>query len=524
MPKPSGNVLRAVLFTDVVGSTELARELGDQRWSRLLAAQRRVIRAELKAYRGREVDTAGDGFFAVFEGPADAVRCAFASVRKVQDLGLDIRAGVHFGEVEREGDNAHGIVVHTGARVMAQAGAAEVLITQTVKDLVAGARFGLAERGAFELKGVPGSWTLYDVLEVDDQLRPEPVEDATVASERRQRASAAPPPAVRRPWLLPVAIVAGLAVIGGVFVALRPSPDYVPAAGTVARIDGDRFDRPIPVGSFPMAIAEGDGRVWVPDRQSQIYWVQESDGSTGSRGTAGVPTNATTGAAAVWITAGFGTGGGADGAVSKLDPSTGQITDAFDTSIGSQGIAYGADSVWVADPTTASVTRFDPVAQTTDPIPLPVSDPPARPDAIAFGELGGAAVWVGDALSSNLYRVDVGSGGKVRTYTVGGPPTAIAVGPDAVWVASERRDAIYALDPLTGSVRTSVDVGAHGCNGPASIAVNDEGVWIACAISHQVMNIDPADVTVTTTLAVSATPVALTTAQDGSVWVAVQPS
>jgi streptogramin lyase len=264
--------------------------------------------------------------------------------------------------------------------------------------------------------------------------------------------------------------------------------------------------------------------VWVPDRQSQIYWVQEGDDSTGSRGTAGVPTNATTGAGAVWITAGFGTGGGADGAVSKLDPSTGQISDAFDTPIGSQAIAYGADSVWVADPTTASVTRYDPVAQTTDPIPLPRSDPPARPDAIAFGELGGAAVWAGDALSSNLYRVDVGSGGKVRTYTVGGPPTAIAVGPDAVWVASERRDAIYALDPLTGSVRTSVDVAAQGCNGPASIAVNDEGVWIACVISHQVMNIDPTDGTVMTTLAVSATPVALTTAQDGSVWVAVQPS
>ena len=524
MPKPSSNVLRAVLFTDVVGSTELARELGDQRWSRLLAAQRRVIRGELKAHRGREVDTAGDGFFAIFEGPADAVRCAFASVRKVQDLGLDIRAGVHFGEVEREGDHAHGIVVHTGARVMGQAGAAEVLITQTVKDLVAGARFGLAERGSFELKGVPGSWTLYDVLEVDDRLRPEPVEDATVASERRQRASAAPPPTARRRWLLPTAVVAVLAVIVAGFLALRPSADYVPGAGTVARIDGRRFDRPIAVGSFPLAIAEGDGRVWIPDRQSQIYWVQESDGSTGSRGTVGVPTNAATGADAVWITAGFGTGAGADGAVSRLDPSSGQITDAFDTQIGSRAIAYGADSVWVADPTTATVTRYDPVARSTESIPLPPSDPPSRPDSIAFGELGGAAVWVGDEVSPNLYRIDAGQGHKVRTYTVGGPPTAIAIAPDAVWVASESRDAIYALDPLTGSVRTSVDVGAQGCNGPASIAVDADGVWIACTISRQVMNIDPADGTVATSLAVSATPIALTTAQDGSIWVAVQPS
>jgi streptogramin lyase len=238
----------------------------------------------------------------------------------------------------------------------------------------------------------------------------------------------------------------------------------------------------------------------------------------------GVPTNAATGSGAVWITAGFGTGGGADGAVSRLDPGSGQVTSAFDTPIGSQAIAYGADSVWVADPTTATVTRYDPVSQTTQPIALPRSQPPARPDAIAFGELGGAAVWVGDALSSNLYRVDAGGGHQIRTYTVGGPPTAIAVGPDAVWVASEHEDAIYALDPLTGSVRTSVDVGAQGCNGPASIAINQDGVWVACAISRQVIRIDPSGGTVATSLTVSAAPVALTTAADGSLWVAVQPS
>jgi streptogramin lyase len=264
--------------------------------------------------------------------------------------------------------------------------------------------------------------------------------------------------------------------------------------------------------------------VWITDRQSQIYWVQEGVDTTGSRGTVGVPTNAATGAGAVWITAGFGTGAGADGAVSRLDPTSGQITGAFDTRIGSQAIAYGADSVWVADPTAAQVTRYDPVSQTTQPIALPRSDPPARPDAIAFGELGGAAVWVGDALSSNLYRVDAAGGHQIRTYTVGGPPTAIAVGTDAVWVASEREDAIYALDPLTGSVRTSVDVGAQGCNGPASIAINQDGVWVACAISRQVIRIDPSGGTVATSLKVSATPIALTTAADGSVWVAVQPS
>jgi class 3 adenylate cyclase len=153
VPKTQATALRAVLFTDVVGSTELAREMGDVRWSRLLAAQRRVIRARLKARGGREVDTAGDGFFAVFDRPADAVRCAFEACRDVQELGLDIRGGVHFGEVEMVGPEVHGIVVHTGARVMGQAGASEVRVTATVKDLVAGARFDLQERETVQLKG-----------------------------------------------------------------------------------------------------------------------------------------------------------------------------------------------------------------------------------------------------------------------------------------------------------------------------------------------------------------------------------
>jgi len=522
VPKSSSNVLRAVLFTDVVGSTELARELGDQRWSRLLAAHRRVIRTELKTHRGHEVDTAGDGFFAVFEGPADAVRCAFAAARKVQDLGLDIRAGVHFGEVERAGDHTHGIVVHTGARVMGKAGAAEVLVTQTVRDLVAGSRFHLEERGSFDLKGVPGSWTLYDVLAVDDQLRPEPVEDATVASERRERASAGPAPRSRRWRLAPIAIVPLVALLAVAFVLSRPH-SYIPGPGTVSKIDGDRFSKPISVGAFPLALTEGDGRVWVMDRQSQIYWVQEDNGSTGSRGTDGVPTGAASGAGAVWITSGFGTGAGGNGAVNRLDPDSGQLSLAFQTPIGSRSIAFGGDAVWVADPNTASVTRYDPVSHETQTIVLPDSEPPARPDAIAFGTLGGPAVWAGDDVSSNLYRIDASGSHAVRTYTVGGPATAVAIGPDAIWVASEEKDAVYAVDPTSGSIRTTIDVGGQGCNGPASIAVNDAGIWVACATSHQVMRLDPQG-SVVSTLVVGGTPIALTTAQDGSVWVAVQPS
>lgn len=525
MPKPRSTVLRAVLFTDVVGSTELARELGDIRWTRLLEAQRRVVREQLKVHRGREVDTAGDGFLAVFEGPADAVRCAFVSARRVQELGLDIRGGVHFGEIETSGSDVHGIVVHTGARVMGQAGAAEVLITQTVRDLVAGARFEIVERGAFELKGVPGTWALFDVMSVDDEVRPSAVApDEGV--ERRERATQARPAGgrPRRRVTAGIAAVVAVLLVAGVAVAvMRRSPTFVPSAGTVARIDGDRFERPFSVGSFPLAITEGDGRVWVMDRASQAYWVNERDGSVGSLGTQGTPTGAAAGGGSVWITNGFGAGGGQTTSVGRLDPATGRLSPSFETPIGSEEITFGGGAVWVSNHDTGTVTRFDAVTASTDTIPLPGGDAQAHPDPIAFGDAGGEAVWVGDSLSDRVFQIPSDRPDQVRTFTVGGPPSAIALGSDVVWVASAHADAIYALDPATGALRTTIDVGSQGCNDPTSLGVTDAGVWVACALSQRVMRFDPDGARAPVSLPVAGAPQALTVAQDGSVWVAVRP-
>ena len=162
-PEEPERVLATVLFTDIVGSTERARELGDRRWRELVDRHHDVVRNELVRYRGHEVDTAGDGFFATFDGPARAIRCARSIVDDVHGIGLDIRAGLHTGEVELAGDAVRGIAVHTGARVAAQAGAGEVLVSQTVKDLVAGSGIEFAERGSRELKGLPGKWRLYAV-------------------------------------------------------------------------------------------------------------------------------------------------------------------------------------------------------------------------------------------------------------------------------------------------------------------------------------------------------------------------
>ena len=162
-PAKPDRVLTTVLFTDIVGSSDRAGEVGDRAWSELLDRHHEVVRRDLARFRGREIDTAGDGFLATFDGPARAIRCARSVVEDVGAVGLQVRAGVHTGEVELAGNDVRGIAVHTGARVAAEAGAGEVLVSQTVKDLVAGSEIELEDRGVRTLKGIPGEWRLYAV-------------------------------------------------------------------------------------------------------------------------------------------------------------------------------------------------------------------------------------------------------------------------------------------------------------------------------------------------------------------------
>jgi pimeloyl-ACP methyl ester carboxylesterase len=161
-PEPD-RVLATVLFTDIVGSTEKAVALGDRRWRDVLEGHHDLVRRELGRFRGREVDTAGDGFLATFDGPARAVRCARAVSDGVRALGLEVRAGLHTGEIELLNDKVSGLAVHIGARVAATAGPGEVLVSSTVKDLVAGSGLRFQDRGPHALKGVPGEWRLFAV-------------------------------------------------------------------------------------------------------------------------------------------------------------------------------------------------------------------------------------------------------------------------------------------------------------------------------------------------------------------------
>ncbi|MEA2461838.1 MAG: hypothetical protein QOH90_2015, partial [Actinomycetota bacterium] len=172
-------LLLTVMFTDIVDSTRLASELGDRRWREVLSRHHAIVRKQLKRHGGREVDTAGDGFFATFDQPARAVACARAAADELARLDINIRAGVHMGEVEVEGRDVSGLAVHIGSRIMAMAGPGEVLVSSTVRDLMSGSDLSFDDKGTHALKGVPAEWRVYAV---------EPDEIVTGDEEERHRA------------------------------------------------------------------------------------------------------------------------------------------------------------------------------------------------------------------------------------------------------------------------------------------------------------------------------------------------
>jgi class 3 adenylate cyclase len=162
-PPDFDRVLATVLFTDVVGSTRRAAEMGDQAWRRLLDEHDRTARRLVAQHRGTLVKTTGDGILATFDGPGRAIRCALAFGAATTRLGLSTRAGLHTGEIERRGEDIGGIAVHAAARVMAQAGPGEILVSRVVTDLVAGTGLAFSGRGTYELEGLPGRWDLFEV-------------------------------------------------------------------------------------------------------------------------------------------------------------------------------------------------------------------------------------------------------------------------------------------------------------------------------------------------------------------------
>jgi len=185
------SVLVTVLFTDIVGSTEIGAELGDRKWRDLVRRHHAIVRRELKRFGGRELDTAGDGFFARFDRPADAIRCACAISDGVRELGIEIRAGLHLGEAEVLEHKVGGVAVNVGARVMGVAKGGEVLVSSTLRDAVAGSGFAFADHGTHRLKGIEGEWRLYEVTMVEGERRSLPL-SAEEARTRREFGEALP--------------------------------------------------------------------------------------------------------------------------------------------------------------------------------------------------------------------------------------------------------------------------------------------------------------------------------------------
>jgi class 3 adenylate cyclase len=221
--------LAAILFLDIVGSTQIATEVGDRRWRDLLGRFRTIVRAEVKRYKGREEDTAGDGFFATFAQPAMCVRAAVAITRRVQALGLDVRCGVHFGETEAIEGHRGGVAAHIGSRVMSLGGAAEVLVTGTVRDLMVGADVEIEDAGIHTLKGVPGSWQVWRLRTLDGIRMPEPLDPSIAHATRDQQPGAS---RQQRDRVILAGGVAGLLFLGvaALFLSRQPPPPTRPAA------------------------------------------------------------------------------------------------------------------------------------------------------------------------------------------------------------------------------------------------------------------------------------------------------
>jgi class 3 adenylate cyclase len=175
----SDSLLATVLFTDIVGSTERAAQIGDSAWRAVLQKHDELVRAQLIAHEGQEIKHLGDGFLAIFDRPARAVRCATRIAAEASEIGIGIRAGLHTGECERRGGDVAGLAVHIGARVGALAGPGEVLVSGTVRDLVLGSGIKFAERGLHTLKGVPGQWQLFSVADISPPAPLEHEHDAT---------------------------------------------------------------------------------------------------------------------------------------------------------------------------------------------------------------------------------------------------------------------------------------------------------------------------------------------------------
>jgi class 3 adenylate cyclase/streptogramin lyase len=513
--------LGAVLFTDIVGSTAIAAELGNRRWAGLIGRHHQLVRRELRRFGGREHDTAGDGFFATFERPVDAIRCAVAITEAVRSLGLEIRAGVTFGELELEAGKPSGLAVNTAARVMSVGGPGEVLVPPSVRDIVSGAGISFRDHGTHRLKGLEEKIRLFLVSAVDGEALASPV-DPDVAATRR--AEVTPDPSRTGRWVLVGTVVAAVVVAAILWFtrsdeAPSEATDGVGARTFVVELDAadgserQRIDivRPSRSGLHPntsRSIVADRAAVWVaasgfegptllhvdpghgemrqpiaieqpaitvslvsafdaiwyvtPDRLVRV-----SASTDAQRVVLHLPATTGLGAGAslaadrdhLWI----GTTGGT---LIRVDPSGGvedrRVADALDL------VAAAEGGVWVVD-------QFDGIVISVDPATFQ-----KRWESSVFGTVGRFVadedyLWLLDQSSGVVTRLSSSSGADAGQASAGRGAVDLAVGRGAAWV-SHADGSISRIDRLTLAVTEFAQV-----DGVASAIAVDEvrnSIWV----------------------------------------------
>ena len=462
-PGEREHVLVAVLFTDIVGSTELAAEMGDEAWKRLLQEHHSIVRRLVKNGGGRVVDTAGDGVFAVFDRPAAAIRCAFHATRAVREIGIEVRAGVHFGESESAGGKVSGIAVHTASRVMSLAQPGEVLVTGTVKDLVAGRRIIVSDRGAHELKGIPSTWQVFSIEEVEGSRTGPPVDPAEAAERRGRFARGKASP--RR-----VRVIAGFLAVVTIVVASvalirdgeRPSSGPLPQRSLV-RFDPSTDERiRIPVGEALTSVATGEGSVWVVSN--------------------------------------------ADRRLYRIDPSTSKATTHVDLDGRPNEVSVGEGAVWVT--TSTDLFRIDPVSNDVTHRSR-LGGCPEQEACTTDVVVTDGSVWAIHYDSRRLTEFDPARDNEIRRFRLEAPPVALAAGDGAVWILLDGLEpTVVRIDTSSGLMSSHTlpagsaqtrcldrDVGlAYAAELCGAIAVGERSVWVATTglFASELWRLDPA--------------------------------
>jgi class 3 adenylate cyclase/streptogramin lyase len=500
--------IATVLMLDVVDSTRVASELGDARYRELAARFNGLVRASLKRFGGKEEDHAGDGFFATFTQPDRAIRCAAALAEEVRTLGIEIRSGIHTGQTDDQAGKAHGIAVVIGARVMSLAQAGEILVTSTTKELATGSGFGFEDFSAHELKGVPGTWQVFAVTEVDGTQRPRPLPSAE-AAERR----AAIEPTARRERPRRAALIAGglaglITVVAVAYAVTREEPNPpAPLSEVVVQVDPERDPPivksiPVPVPRVPVpgvnlptrphSMLVGQGGVWTV-RFGSLFHVDPSRSEVRSRielETAGerFSVNLAEGSDKIWVAydeglievnpatdvqrevmslrthvslpgsvdvvvgGGFVWVGTSDGRLVRYDPRTDEDRTRTDLDA-IDGMAFGHGSVWTTDVVGGTVSRYD--ADTM----RRVAEVDLAADYLVSGDL---VVWTLNTRTGTLARIEPTANEVVGVVQVGPDPFGLAAGAGAVWVGDEdgmirrvdERTRVVTAILLGGPVRT----------------------------------------------------------------------